>query len=226
MIEHIKTEDGIIVGKTNMDEFAMGSSTEHSYFGPTHNPWDISRVPGGSSGGSAASIAAKEATLSLGGDTGGSIRCPSSFCGVTGIKTTYGLVSRYGMVSYANSLEQIGPIGKNVRDCELLLEVIAGYDPRDSTSVKDKTKQYTKNLGCNIDKLKIGIPKEFFAQGIDPSVKETVLGAITKIQSQYKVTSKELSLKRVSDSLSSLLHNRYGRSKFQSRKVQRHAVRF
>ncbi len=201
VIERIKHEDGIIVGKTNMDEFAMGSSTEHSYFGSTHNPWDISRVPGGSSGGSAASIAAQEATLALGGDTGGSIRCPSSFCGVTGIKTTYGLVSRYGMVSYANSLEQIGPIAKNVRDCSLMLEVIAGYDRRDSTSVKDKTEEYTKALGGGIDNLKIGIPKEFYAEGIDPAVEDSVLEAVSKIEGAYKVSSNELSLERVADAL-------------------------
>ncbi|MCW4000860.1 MAG: Asp-tRNA(Asn)/Glu-tRNA(Gln) amidotransferase subunit GatA [Candidatus Bathyarchaeota archaeon] len=201
VIERIKHQDGIIIGKTNLDEFAMGSSTEHSCFGPTHNPWDLTRVPGGSSGGSAASIAAQEASVALGGDTGGSIRCPSSFCGVTGIKPTYGLVSRYGMVAYANSLEQIGPIGKNVRDCALMLEVIAGHDPRDSTSVKDQTSPYLQAVGASIDGLKVGVPKEFFAEGTDPQIRESVLDAVTKLTSAHKVTSKEVSLPTISDAL-------------------------
>jgi aspartyl-tRNA(Asn)/glutamyl-tRNA(Gln) amidotransferase subunit A len=202
VIERIKQEDGIIIGKTNMDEFGMGSSTEHSYFGPTHNPWDTSLVPGGSSGGSAAAVAALEATLALGGDTGGSIRCPASFCGVVGLKTTYGLVSRYGLVSYANSLEQIGPIARNVRDEALLLEVIAGHDPYDSTSVKGEHKEYSEGLGSNFKKkIKIGVPKEFFAEGTDTSVRNSVLDAISKVERERYITSSELSLERVADAL-------------------------
>ena len=182
VIERIIQEDGIIIGKTNMDEFAMGSSTETSYFGPTHNPWDYSVVPGGSSGGSAACISTDEAILSLGTDTGGSIRCPASYCSVVGLKPTYGLVSRYGLIAYANSLEQIGPITKNVHDCALFLSVIAGHDPKDSSSVKELPKDYTKFLNNNIDDLKIGVPKEFFGEGTDKSVEKQVWKAIYKLE--------------------------------------------
>ena len=182
VIERIIQEDGIIIGKTNMDEFAMGSSTETSYFGPTRNPWDYSAVPGGSSGGSAACISTDEAILSLGTDTGGSIRCPASYCSVVGLKPTYGLVSRYGLIAYANSLEQIGPITKNVYDCALFLSVIAGHDPKDSSSVKELPKDYTKFLNNNIDDLKIGVPKEFFGEGTDKSVEKQVWKAIYKLE--------------------------------------------
>ncbi|MEJ2271881.1 MAG: Asp-tRNA(Asn)/Glu-tRNA(Gln) amidotransferase subunit GatA [Candidatus Bathyarchaeota archaeon] len=182
VIERIIQEDGIIIGKTNMDEFAMGSSTETSYFGPTRNPWDYSAVPGGSSGGSAACISTDEAILSLGTDTGGSIRCPASYCSVVGLKPTYGLVSRYGLIAYANSLEQIGPMSKSVYDCALFLSVIAGHDPKDSSSVKELPKDYTKFLNNNIDDLKIGVPKEFFGEGTDKSVEKQVWKAIYKLE--------------------------------------------
>jgi len=182
VIEKIKREDGIIVGKTNMDEFAMGSSTENSYFGPTHNPWNLSRVPGGSSGGSAAAIATDEAILAFGADTGGSIRCPASYCSVVGIKPTYGLVSRYGLIAYANSLEQIGPMAKNVYDCASFLSVIAGHDPKDSTSVEVPPKEYTEFLRNNVEGFKIGVPKEFFGEGTSGDVEKQVWRGIHKLE--------------------------------------------
>lgn len=182
VIEKIKMEDAVIVGKTNMDEFAMGSSTETSYFGPTHNPWDLSRVPGGSSGGSGAAIAADEATLAFGSDTGGSIRCPASYCSTVGIKPTYGLVSRFGLIAYANSLEQIGPMAKNVYDCALFLSVISGYDSKDSTSARIPLKDYTSFLKNNVEGFKIGVPKEFFGEGTSKAVRKLVWKAIHKLE--------------------------------------------
>jgi aspartyl-tRNA(Asn)/glutamyl-tRNA(Gln) amidotransferase subunit A len=170
VVDDLLKEDAIIIGKTNMDEFAMGSSTETSYFGPTRNPINTSYVPGGSSGGSAAALASKEAILALGSDTGGSVRCPASFCSVLGFKPTYGLVSRYGLIAYANSLEQIGPLGKDVFDCALLLSVIAHHDPQDVTSINRKTQNYTRFLIEGIDGMRIGIPKEFFSEGVDERV--------------------------------------------------------
>jgi len=182
VVERMRMEDVVAIGKTNMDEFAMGSSTETSYFGPTRNPWDPSRVPGGSSGGSAAAVAADEAVLALGSDTGGSIRCPASFCSVVGLKPTYGLVSRYGLIAYANSLEQIGPLTKDVYDCALLLSVIAGYDPCDSTSANVASKDYTKFLKDSVKALKIGVPKEFFGEGTHADVAKTVWDGIQKLE--------------------------------------------
>lgn len=170
VVQDLLKEDAIIIGKTNMDEFAMGSSTETSYFGPTRNPWNLSYVPGGSSGGSAASIASNEAIIALGSDTGGSIRCPASFCSVIGFKPTYGLVSRYGLIAYANSLEQIGPLCRSVFDCALVLSIIAHHDPRDSSSINNVQKDYTAYLVDNIDSLRIGVPKEFFAEGVNKQV--------------------------------------------------------
>ena len=178
VITRIKQEDGIIIGKTNMDEFAMGSSTETSHFGPTHNPWDTTRVPGGSSGGSAACIATDEAVLALGTDTGGSIRCPASYCSVVGLKPTYGRVSRYGLIAYANSLEQIGPMTKDVYDCALFLSVIAGHDVKDGTSVEAPQKDYTSFLKNDVKGFKIGVPKEFFGDGTSEAVEKQVWSGI------------------------------------------------
>lgn len=176
----INQENMINLGKLNMDEFAMGSSTESSYFKETKNPWDLSRVPGGSSGGSAAAVAANMVPWALGSDTGGSIRQPASLCGVVGLKPTYGLVSRYGLVAFASSLDQIGPITKDVKDAAILLSIIAGHDEKDSTSANIPKKDYTKALTNNVKGLKIGIPKEFFGEGINEEVKEALNKAIEK----------------------------------------------
>ncbi|MFX1522313.1 MAG: Asp-tRNA(Asn)/Glu-tRNA(Gln) amidotransferase subunit GatA [Promethearchaeota archaeon] len=177
----IEREDAICVGRTNMDEFAMGSSTENSSYGPTLNPWNLTHVPGGSSGGSGACVASGQTPVSLGSDTGGSIRCPASYCGVVGLKPTYGRVSRYGLVSYANSLDQIGPLSRCVYDTALLLEIIAGVDPLDSTTVDVKVDNYTELLEQPIDNMTIGVPKEFLGDGIEKSVKDKVNSAIEKI---------------------------------------------
>ena len=179
----IEEEDAICVGRTNMDEFAMGSSTENSSYGPTYNPWDLKRVPGGSSGGSAAAVASGQIIFSLGSDTGGSIRCPASYCGVVGLKPTYGRVSRYGLVSYANSLDQIGPISRCVYDSALLLEIIAGYDPLDSTTVKTEIDKYTEELQNPIEKVVLGVPKEFFSEGLQKEVKDRVEKSIERLNS-------------------------------------------
>ena len=181
VIERLKAADAIIIGKTNMDEFAMGTTTETSYFGATHNPWDLNKVPGGSSGGSAAAVIAEGTTVALGSDTGGSIRCPASYCSVVGLKPTYGLVSRYGLISYSNSLEQIGPLTRSVEDCALLLSVISGHDSRDSTSVDLPAKDYLKNLRDDMRGIKIGLPREFFGEGVEDAVKDAVLKAIDKL---------------------------------------------
>lgn len=184
VVERLMAEDAVIIGKTNMDEFAMGSSTEFSAYGPTRNPWDLERVPGGSSGGSGAAVASGEATLALGSDTGGSVRCPAAFCGVVGLKPTYGLVSRYGLVAYANSLEQIGPMARNVGDCALLLSVIAGYDPRDSTSLKVQPMDYQTKLTDppELEKLRIGVIKEFMGEGVQEGVRERVWNAVQSLE--------------------------------------------
>lgn len=167
----------LVIGKTNMDEFAMGSTTETSAYGETKNPWDIRKVPGGSSGGSAAAVAARECFAALGSDTGGSIRQPASFCGVVGIKPTYGTVSRYGLIAYGSSLDQIGPIGKDVTDCAALLEAVASYDKKDSTSLKRQDTDFTSALVDDVKGMKIGIPREYFGDGIEAEVKEAVLNA-------------------------------------------------
>ncbi|NWG09342.1 MAG: Asp-tRNA(Asn)/Glu-tRNA(Gln) amidotransferase subunit GatA [Nitrososphaerales archaeon] len=182
VIRHIDDEDGIVLGKTNMDEFAMGSSTEYSYFGPTRNPWDFDRVPGGSSGGSAAAVASSMATLALGSDTGGSIRCPASFCSTVGLKPTYGLVSRYGLIAYANSLEQIGPITGNVEDCALLLSCITSHDSLDSTSVNKPEEDYTKHLIDDVNGIRIGVPREFFGEGTQDSVEKMVWNGVLGLE--------------------------------------------
>ncbi len=172
----------VMVGKTNLDEFAMGSSTENSAYQVTANPWDVSRVPGGSSGGSAAAVAAGECTVALGSDTGGSIRQPASFCGVVGLKPTYGLVSRFGLVAFASSLDQIGPFGRSVEDAAILLSAIAGYDPKDSTSLKVDIPDYTQFLKPDINKLRIGVIKETFGAGLDPAVEQAVNKAIEQLK--------------------------------------------
>ena len=178
VVEKLNRENMINLGKLNMDEFAMGGSTEYSYFKKTRNPWNLNKVPGGSSGGSAAAVAADLVPWALGSDTGGSIRQPSSFCGVVGLKPTYGLVSRYGLVAFASSLDQIGPITKDVYDSAMLLNLIAGHDEKDTTSAKQERKDYTKCLKNDVKGLKIGIPKEFFGDGINGEVKETLKNAI------------------------------------------------
>jgi len=183
VIEKLRKEGYVHAGATNMDEFAMGSSTENSSRQITKNPWNRSRVPGGSSGGSAAAVAADECIAALGSDTGGSIRQPAALCGVVGFKPTYGRVSRYGLVAFASSLDQIGPITKDVEDCAILLNVISGKDPRDSTSVDMAVPDYTSFLGKDIKGLRIGIPDEYFISGMDPSVEEAVKGAIKTLES-------------------------------------------
>lgn len=178
VIEKLKQQDFISIGKTNMDEFAMGSSTENSAFGPTRNPWNLDYVPGGSSGGSAAAVAATEAVWALGSDTGGSIRQPASFNGIVGLKPTYGLASRYGLLAFASSLDQIGGLTKDVTDAAILLNAIAGYDAKDSTSIPQDKKDYKKALVNNVKGMKIGVPREFFGEGIKPETKEAVKKAL------------------------------------------------
>jgi len=189
VIERLKAAGAIIIGKTNMDEFAMGTSTESSFYGPTKNPWDAQRVPGGSSGGSAAAVAGDEVPISLGSDTGGSVRCPASFCGVVGLKPTYGVISRYGLISYANSLEQIGPFASTVRDAATFFDVIAGYDPRDSTSV-NKEANYSSALKNDVRGLRIGIPEEYFGEGTDENVEKSVKDAISTLENLGATTVK------------------------------------
>jgi len=178
VIKKLKEQDAVILGKTNLDEFAMGSSTENSAFGPTKNPADLTRVPGGSSGGSAAAVAANLCIFALGSDTGGSIRQPASFCGVVGLKPTYGVVSRYGLIAFASSLDQIGPITKTVEDCKIVFNAIKGKDPMDSTSVESKV----SNLKFQISSLRIGVPKEYFVKGMSPEVEKVIEEAIKKYE--------------------------------------------
>jgi aspartyl-tRNA(Asn)/glutamyl-tRNA(Gln) amidotransferase subunit A len=182
VIEKLKAQKAVIVGKTNMDEFAMGSSTEHSAFFPTHNPWDLSRVPGGSSGGSAAAVSADETIYALGSDTGGSVRQPAALCSVVGLKPTYGRVSRFGLIAFASSLDQIGPLTKDVTDCALVMNAIAGHDPRDSTSVPYPVPDYTRQLIPDIKGLKIGIPREYFVEGMQNQVRAALQAAIDKLR--------------------------------------------
>lgn len=184
VVEKLEAAGSIVLAKMNMDEFAMGSSTENSGFKKTHNPWNLDKVPGGSSGGSAASVAAGEVAFALGSDTGGSIRQPASFCGVVGLKPTYGMVSRYGLIAFASSLDQIGPITKDVKDCAVVLNAIAGHDPKDSTSVKSDVKDYTSHLTEDIKGLRIGIPKEYFQEGLNSEVENAVKEAIAFYKSR------------------------------------------
>ncbi len=209
VIEALKQEGAIIIGKTNMDEFCMGTSTETSYYGPTRNPHDPGRVPGGSSGGSAAAVAAGEAVIALGSDTGGSIRCPASFCGIVGLKPTYGFVSRYGLIAYANSLEQIGPMASTVTDTALLLEVISAKDERDSTQVKLNNNAAT-NYRCSwlndkrsdtIEGMKIGVPKEFI-EGVSPEVGKAVWDSVHKFE-ELGATYEEISMQNLKYALAS-----------------------
>ena len=188
VIEKLKAENLTFLGKVNMDEFAMGASTEYSALQKTRNPWNLDYVPGGSSGGSAAVVASKMAPWALGSDTGGSIRQPASFCGIVGLKPTYGLVSRYGLVAFASSLDQIGPMTKDVTDNAMLLNLIAGYDEHDSTSIKTEKKDYTKALVNDVKGLKIGIPKEYFGEGINEEVKDS----INKVIEKYKELGAEV----------------------------------
>lgn len=179
---NLEKAGAVIIGKTNMDEFAMGSTTETSYYGATKNPWNLEHVPGGSSGGSCAAVAAEECPYALGSDTGGSIRQPSSFCGVVGIKPTYGTVSRYGLVAYGSSLDQIGPIAKNVTDCATILETIASYDTKDSTSIARETYNFTSALKNDVKGMKIGIPRSYFGDGLDAEVREPILNAVKVLE--------------------------------------------
>lgn len=176
-VKKLEEAGAIIIGKTNMDEFAMGSTTETSYYGPTKNPWNAAHVPGGSSGGSAAAVAAGECTIALGSDTGGSIRQPASYCGVVGMKPTYGTVSRYGLVAYGSSLDQIGPMAKNVRDCAVILDSIAGQDKKDSTSIKREKESFASALINDVKGMKIGIPNDYLGEGLDEEVRASVLAA-------------------------------------------------
>lgn len=194
VVARLRAQGFLLIGKTNLDEFAMGSSTENSAFGPTRNPWNLGCVPGGSSGGSAAAVAADECVAALGSDTGGSIRQPAALCGVVGLKPTYGRVSRFGLVAFASSLDQIGPITKDVTDAAIMLNVIAGHDPLDSTSANLPVPDYTRALRRrDLKKLKVGVPREFFGEGLDPDVEQAVRAAIDEL-GRLGGTIKEISL--------------------------------
>ena len=194
VVEKLNGAGMVMVGKGNMDEFAMGSSTEHSAFFATRNPWDLERVPGGSSGGPAASVAAGEALYSLGSDTGGSIRQPASFCGIVGLKPTYGRVSRFGLVAFGSSLDQIGPMTKDVTDAALVLNAIAGYDAKDSTSVDRPVPDYTKSLVPDLKGIKLGIPKEYLVEGMENGVRDAINTAIAKLEQLGATVDREVSL--------------------------------
>jgi len=193
VIARLKAADAVLIGKTNMDEFAMGGSNENSAFGPVHNPWDLTRIPGGSSGGAAACVAARMAPLSVGSDTGGSIRQPAALCGVTGLKPTYGRVSRYGLVAFASSLDQIGPLAQTAEDTALLLEVLAGHDPLDSTSIDRPVPSYSETVRQPLDGLRIGLVAEHFGEGLDAEVEAAVREAI-KVYESLGATVKQITL--------------------------------
>ncbi|MCE3239545.1 MAG: gatA [Deltaproteobacteria bacterium] len=192
-VAKVRSAGAVITGKTNLDEFAMGSSAENSAFFSTRNPWDVERVPGGSSGGSAASVAADQCIAAIGTDTGGSIRQPAAFCGIVGMKPTYGRVSRYGVIAFASSMDQVGPMTKDVRDCALLLETISGHDPSDSTSVKLPVPSYSQSLTGEIAGLRLGIPKEYFTAGLQSAVDEAVINAIRQLEKRGAIIE-EISL--------------------------------
>ena len=194
VMERLRAAGIVLVGKTNMDEFAMGSSTENSAFGPTHNPWDLGRVPGGSSGGSAAAVAAGEALLAFGSDTGGSIRQPAALCGIVGVKPTYGRVSRFGLVAFASSLDQIGPFTHDVEDAALALNAICGHDPRDSTSAPVETPDFTADLRHGVEGLRVGVPREYFVEGMTTGVRESVTAAIRQFEALGATVDWEVSL--------------------------------
>lgn len=187
LIRHFENHGAVMLGKTNMDEFAMGSSNEHSFYGPVHNPWDLDRVPGGSSGGSAAVVAARLAPASTGTDTGGSIRQPASFCGITGLKPTYGRVSRYGMVAFASSMDQAGPMTQTCEDAALMLNTMAGFDAKDSTSVEHPVMDYQSLLNHSLKGLKIGLPKQYFNDKLDPKIGNLIQAAIQELKKQGAV---------------------------------------
>ena len=194
-VKRLEDAGCVIVGKTNMDEFAMGSTTETSAFGETKNPWNTEHVPGGSSGGSCAAVAAEECFYALGSDTGGSIRQPSAFCGVTGIKPTYGTVSRYGLIAYGSSLDQIGPVAKDVTDCATILEAITSYDKKDSTSIQREETDFTSALVDDVKGMKIGIPRDYFGEGLDAEVKDAILAAAKKLEEKGAIVEEfDLSL--------------------------------
>jgi len=193
VVEKLNAEGMVMVGKSNLDEFAMGSSTENSALFPTRNPWDMSRVPGGSSGGSAVAVAAGEAVCAIGSDTGGSIRQPAGFCSVVGMKPTYGRVSRYGLVAFASSLDQIGPLAQDITDCALLMNAIAGYDKRDSTSVPEPVPDYTKALKADLKGLRLGVPKEYYVEGMEPGVGSAIQTSLKKLE-ELGATVEETSL--------------------------------
>jgi len=194
VIEKLKAVNAVFVGKANMDEFAMGSSTENSAYFATHNPWNLDCVPGGSSGGSAAAVAIDETIYALGSDTGGSIRQPAGFCGVVGMKPTYGRVSRYGLVAFASSLDQIGPLTKDITDCALVMNVISGHDKRDSTTAHLPVPDYTRALKRDIKGLKLGVPKEYFVEGMQPEVRQAMESAVKKLEELGAVIDWDVSL--------------------------------
>ncbi len=203
VVEKLNHEGAVILGKTNMDEFAMGSSTENSAFFPSRNPWDLERVPGGSSGGSTVAVSADECIYALGSDTGGSIRQPAGFCSVVGMKPTYGRVSRFGLVAFASSLDQIGPITKNVTDCAFVLKAIAGHDKRDSTSAPQQVPDYTAALIPELKNVRIGIPKEYFVQGIQDEVKDSIYNAIKRLEELGATVTRDVSLPHTEYALAS-----------------------
>jgi len=193
VVDRLNAAGTVMLGKLNMDEFAMGSSNETSFYGPVKNPWNLETVPGGSSGGSAAAVAARLVPGATGTDTGGSIRQPAAFCGITGIKPTYGLVSRWGMIAFASSLDQAGPMAKTAEDCALLLEAMAGFDPKDSTSLERPKETYSQGLDESIEGLRIGLPQEFFGEGLDPDIHQAIQAAIGEIE-KLGATVKAISL--------------------------------